>query len=134
TAYTTSEERRRAQETAKLWEAQQRRRPPPPAAGAATPAAPVLRLVLHVVIENNSQFVRGRKKARRWIEDMLLGDCLVEVRRNGDYVLDIPYDDEEDMERAIDDLFSEIHLVAEGHHCFIDEMHLHDEANDRYWP
>ena len=68
-----------------------------------------MRIGLYLRVENNSKFVRGKKKARDAIERLVLSDYHLEkpVQDRWDYVLTIPYDDDAELDRCIEDLIME---------------------------
>lgn len=87
---------------------------------------------MYLYVENNNKFVRGRKKAQEWIEGFVLAPYL--VRKNGaDYTLHIPYENDAELDRIIEDLFAEAWSSADHRNCFI-EGHARDLDNEeRYW-
>ncbi|CAJ0687179.1 site-specific integrase [Ralstonia mannitolilytica] len=117
---------------------------PPPMAIPSTPpeqrptAAPrpvaQTRLTVHLHIERNSKFVRGKSKARRWIEQFCLSPYQMrplEGPRTG-YEIVMPFAAGPELEQAIAELISEMHEHADLCNCFV-EVSLHDPLTDTYW-
>lgn len=78
-----------------------------------------IKVKLWMCIENNSKFVRGKKKAREYIESRYLRifDAQKPYKDGYDYILTIPYGTEEELSKIIDDLYSEIHWSADSYNC-----------------
>jgi len=108
-----------------------------PAPWAALPPTPskVMQVKLWLRVENNSKFVRGKKKAREEIERSILR--VYQMRKpkpdRGEYVLTIPYETDEELDRTIEDMLTEASHTADYRHCFIkaDVQSLDDP--DRSW-
>ncbi|HLD95887.1 MAG TPA: hypothetical protein VI959_04545, partial [Alphaproteobacteria bacterium] len=77
-----------------------------------------IQVKLNLYVENNSKFVRGKKKAKEYIDDFL-SDYQAKKLKNdeGSYILTIIYDDEEDLEKTISDIYSEISFLADLRNC-----------------
>lgn len=117
--------------------------PPPVAIPSTAPeqhpmAAPKpvaqTRLTVHLHIERNSKFVRGKSKARRWIEQFCLSPFQMrplEGSRTG-YEIVMPFAAGPELEQAIAELISEMHDQADLCNCFV-EVTLHDPLTDTYW-
>ncbi|MGH8787033.1 MAG: Tn3 family resolvase, partial [Cupriavidus necator] len=92
------------------------------------------RLTLHLFIERNSKFVRGKSKAHRWIEDFCLAKygmrCLNKRRTECEIVM--PFSHGPELEAAIEDLLAEMHATADLCHCWI-EASLHDPVAGTAW-
>lgn len=133
TIYSFSEGRRQMAEMTKFWNAGA---PKPERTGGrrrdTSPAGKALHVVLELQIENNSKFVRQKKRCREFIEGWQLSQYLVKKIDGARYLLAIPYDDDEDLEHTIDELLSEVHAAAEDRHCQV-EADLLDEASGRFW-
>lgn len=73
-------------------------------------------------IENNSKFVRGKKRVREDIEDYILSryDMKKPVKDGWEYELTIPYKNKKDLDKTIYDLLSEMDSKADMRHCFIE--------------
>lgn len=98
------------------------------------PRKKTIKLQLGLMIERNSKFVRGKKKAREDIEWYVLRqfDMKKESEDNWDYELTIPYTNEEELEKTIEYIYQEMQNYADMRNCFI-EVHIHDPISDRSW-
>ena len=89
--------------------------------------------MLWLRVENNNKFVRGKKRAREDIERYHLQRYAAEQRSSGEYVLKVPFRDDEDLDQTMDDLFRAIADEAELRYCFT-EPFAHLEGNEeRAW-
>jgi hypothetical protein len=89
-------------------------------------------IVLTIRVENNSKFVRGKKRARESIERFQLRLYDAKRRSSGDYELKIPYKTDNDLDETMDELLQEITREAELRHCFT-ETCTRMEGNDLQW-
>jgi hypothetical protein len=89
-------------------------------------------IVLHLEVENNSSFVRGRTKALAEIERDVLSAYGMVRKADGCYELRVAYADDEDLDDAVFGILSEASQVADMRHCFI-EAHAREEGSDRSW-
>lgn len=101
---------------------------PPPAVGGLKVAT----ILLSLRVENNSKFVRGKKRAKENIERHCLQEYGAKTRPTGEYELKVPYRDDEDLDKTMNDLFSEISREADNRNCF-SETDARMEGTDRYW-
>lgn len=93
-----------------------------------------IKVLLHLVVENNSQWVRGKKKTYEDIEMFTLPYYNFEkTKNNHEYILTIEYENDEDLEKQIDDLYSELFSAADSRHCFIDDTRISTLDNEKYW-
>ncbi len=53
-------------------------------------------------------------------------------RPNGEYELKVPYDTDEELDEAVNDLLTDIACGADDRHCF-SESHARMEGTDRHW-
>ncbi len=86
-------------------------------------------------VENNSKFVRGKTKARAWIEDTVLRPYAMRkpyVDRS-EYILTLTYDADADLDATIDDILREANRIADLHHCFTEADVRALDGSDRYW-
>ncbi len=58
-------------------------------------------------IENNSKFVRGKKRTVEHVESFYLEEYDAKRRPNGEYELKVPYDSDEDLDSSVNELLSE---------------------------
>jgi hypothetical protein len=86
-------------------------------------------------IEDNSKFVRGKKRAREEIERYVLSYYkYCKPRQNGsDYLLETPYESDEEQDRIMDDLFVEAWSHAGDRHCFIEPFARSVDDPERGW-
>jgi hypothetical protein len=89
-------------------------------------------ILLTLRIENNSKFVRGKKRAIEHIESLYLEDYDAKRLPNGEYELKVPYDTDEDLDEAVNELLSDIACDADDRHCF-SESEARMEEPDRHW-
>ncbi|MDR6919098.1 DNA invertase Pin-like site-specific DNA recombinase [Pseudomonas sp. 3296] len=87
---------------------------------------------LRLAVENNSKFVRGRKRAKENIERCCLEPLGVKCLDSGNYELKVPYQSDEELDKALLDLLSEISQEAEMRNCFI-EADAWEEGTERRW-
>ncbi|WP_238536626.1 hypothetical protein [Pseudomonas sp. M47T1] len=83
-------------------------------------------------MENNSKFVRGRKRAKENIERYCLEPFCVKRLGSGNYELTVPYQSDEELDKAVHDLLSEISQEAEMRNYFI-EADAWEEGTERRW-
>ncbi|MEO7208587.1 MAG: resolvase-like protein [Steroidobacteraceae bacterium] len=74
--------------------------------------------LLSLRIENNSKFVRGKKRARKGIERYCPEEYAAKQRPNGEYELRVPYSSEEDLDETMYELLGDIASQADDRHCF----------------
>ena len=100
----------------------------------ATEALKTIKILLRLVVENNSQWVRGKKKTYEDIEMFTLPYYDFEKTKNEhEYILTIEYEDDTDLEEQIDDLYSEIGSAADSRNCFIDDTSISTLDNEKHW-
>lgn len=114
---------------------------PPPVSSAAvieTPTKTALRSVevsLWLQVENNNNFVRGKKKVRQEIEDYVL--YRFSMRKpdpNGwDYLLTVSYNTDDELEACIDDIIHSATSFADQRHCFIEWDIRALDGSERCW-
>lgn len=83
----------------------------------------VMKVRLLLRVENNNKFVRGKSKVRAEIEQWVLKQFDMEkLQKDGyEYLLSIPYDTEEELERIIySEIYAEMESLADYRHCFIE--------------
>jgi len=98
-----------------------------PGANSAVPDASsglkTATVLLWLRVENNSKFVRGKKRAREDIERYHLQRYAAERRASGEYELKVPFRDDKDLDTTMDDLFraianeAEVALLLHGAFC-----------------
>ncbi len=107
---------------------------PSPEAEAGNGKSAVIHL--HLRVERNSKFVRGKKQVTEDIEGMLELDHGMIRLDNGDYQLIVGYGEpgcvDETLDGAIDELHRAMSFIADLRNCFI-ETDFHEPDTDRYW-
>ena len=81
-------------------------------------------------VGNNSKFVRGKKKAREYIEhDWDSYYDMQKLQSDGwDYLLKVPYQSEEELEETVYEIISEAQSSADLKHCFVEMSITHKET------
>ena len=103
---------------------------PPPATIVPTLHTTTVRLWLRV--ENNSKFVRGKKRAREDIERYCLSDYPMKKLRDWEYELTFTYRDDAELDQQVYDLLQEIEMQADLRHCFT-EADVREQGTERSW-
>ena len=75
-------------------------------------------VLLWLRVENNSKFVRGKKRARENIERYLLKEYAAKLRPSGQYELKVLYRTDEDLDKTMDELLRQIAFEADLRNCF----------------
>lgn len=98
------------------------------------PVLKTTKIILWLEVENNSKFVRGKSKSRQRIEeDHLSHFHAKKLEKNGwEYELRFQYENDEDLERQIDNLSSDMDNEADLRDGFI-ECTFSEVGTDRYW-
>ena len=91
------------------------------------------KVYLNVKVENNSKFVRGKKKALVKIE-MDLEYCGLKKLSSGkwDYLISVEYENKEDLKKTVDDIFSKMASTADNRNCSV-VAEAHCEEFDMWW-
>ena len=76
----------------------------PVAEGGNANQPKVATILLTLRIENNSKFVRGKKRTIKHVESFYLEDYDAKRQPNGEYELKVPYDTDEDLDEAMSEL------------------------------
>ncbi|PRD63849.1 recombinase family protein [Malikia granosa] len=97
---------------------------------ADPPRLATIRLTLR--IENNSKFVRGKKRSREDIERYCLAEYDAKRLPSGDYELKVPYGSDDDLDQRMNELLGDIASQADDRHCF-SESEACMEGTDRCW-
>jgi DNA invertase Pin-like site-specific DNA recombinase len=104
-----------------------------PVAGSDdTNTTKVATILLSLRIENNSKFVRGKKRATEDTEHYCLEQYNVKRRPDGEYELKAPYGNDEDLDQTMCELLRDITSHADDHNCF-SESDARMEGTDRRW-
>ncbi|MNB83990.1 hypothetical protein PS726_04712 [Pseudomonas fluorescens] len=103
------------------------------AAASAEPSIErVATVTLRLAVENNSKFVRGRKRAKENIERYCLEPYGMKRLESGNYELTIPYGSDDELDKTVYDLLTEIGQEADMRNCFIEAV-AWEEGTERRW-
>ncbi|WP_414755909.1 hypothetical protein [Anabaena sp. CCY 9910] len=85
-------------------------------------------------VENNNKFIRRKKKVREHIERFCLSfyNAQKTTPNSHEYILTIPYENDEDLDKQVWDLIQEMDSHADMDCCFI-EIDAHEIGTDRTW-
>nr|WP_236761268.1 hypothetical protein [Aeromonas veronii] len=92
----------------------------------------VATVTLRLSVENNSKFVRGRKRATENIERYCLEPYDMKRLETGHYELNIPYRSDAELDKTVHDLLTEISQEADMRSCVV-EMDAWEEGTERRW-
>ena len=95
-----------------------------------------MKVKLWLRVENNSKFVRGKTRSREEIEELVLRRYRMEKshKDSWDYVLTIPYETDEDLDRIIyNDILAEADRIADLRNGFIEADVVAVDDPDRSW-
>ncbi len=86
-------------------------------------------------VENNSTFVRGKTKARAWIEDSVLRRYAMRKpdATRSDYILTLTYGTDAELDATIYDILREADQIADLHYCFTEADVRALDGSDRSW-
>ena len=86
-------------------------------------------------VENNSKFVRGKKKAREDIERYVFDAYHMKKtsKDRWDYVLTIAYNTEVELDECVEELIMEAAREADSRHCFIEIDVVSLDDPERMW-
>ena len=88
---------------------------------------------LSFYIENNNSFVRGRKKSNEAIAKYILNHYDSKKISDGEYELKIPYEDDEDLDDIMEELFTEIECDASRYSCYPQRLDALEIGKERCW-
>lgn len=103
---------------------------------ANTPVTRIMKVEVCLQVENNSKFVRGKRKVRNDIEQLILSQFAMEKldKHNCRYILSIPYTSDEELNRIIyDEILAEAEHTADMRKCFIEADIVSMDDPDRSW-
>lgn len=98
-----------------------------------TPTMQSVYVILRALIENNSKFVRGKKRVRKDIQYLAERELSGEKLDDCEYRLTIRYETEVDLKEQIDELFSEVYQLADLRNCTTNEVSIKHEITGVYW-
>ena len=99
------------------------------------PESRSLKISIHLVVENNSKFVRGKAKSRKEIEELIFSRYkMKKPDKNGyDYELTIPYDNDKDLEKTIYEIMEDASGIADMRNGFIEADVMALDGSERSW-
>jgi DNA invertase Pin-like site-specific DNA recombinase len=105
-----------------------------PSVAAIAPTSKTTKVRLWLGVANNNKFIRRKKKVRDWIEQSCLSPYQMKKKNKDsrDYELTFSYQDDQDLDKQIQDLLSEMHFHADLDCCFI-ETSITEIGTDRHW-
>jgi DNA invertase Pin-like site-specific DNA recombinase len=92
----------------------------------------VMKVLLFLDIENNSKFVRGKKRSREDIEMFALGEYDMKKLSEVDYELLVPYKKKKNLDETMNDIITEMHRLSDNRNCFI-ETDAKSADSKFYW-
>lgn len=101
-----------------------------------SPTTPkVEKIKLWLRIENNTKWVRGKKRSREEFEFYVLSrfDYDKPDAKGCEYIVKIPYTDEADLDSTIEDILTEAWRIADDRHCFIEADAESLTREEKYW-
>ena len=92
-----------------------------------------MEITLH--IENNSKFVRGKKKVREDVEYSWsrYGDVQKLHQDGDDYILKVSYESKEELDSTVEDLTAEAHSIAAYSHYVVEISVGHKETGKDWY-
>jgi len=98
------------------------------------PTTKAIKVKLHLRVENNNKYVRGKKRAKENIEYFVLSRYnMKKLDKDGwEYELTIPYENDKDLDDTIYDMLSEIESKADYRNCFT-EADVYAVDSDKSW-
>ncbi len=91
-------------------------------------------LEVSLMVENNSKFIRGKKKAREYIEDDWKSHYdMKKLKKDGcDYVLKVAFESIKELEKSVYEIMSEAQSTADLKNCFV-EIDVSHKKSDQRW-
>ncbi|PZV07304.1 MAG: resolvase [Leptolyngbya sp.] len=102
--------------------------------GELAPTTKTTQVHLWLRVENNNKFVRRKHKVRETIERMCLSRYGMQKQHKDswEYELTIVYQDDQDLDKQIENLLDEMHCQADLEDCFI-EADMTEMGTERSW-
>ena len=102
---------------------------------ARTQKPKTMKVNVHMIVENNSKFVRGKSRSLREIEDYVFAPYQMYKSdpKGCEYELTIPYRSEEELDDTINEIISEASNTADMRNGFAEIEVLALDGSDRYW-
>jgi DNA invertase Pin-like site-specific DNA recombinase len=108
----------------------------PPESRNTAPQPRVMKVKMWLRVENNSKFVRGKKRAREEIERRVLSRFAMEKsdKDGWEYTLSIPYTTDEELDEIIyDEISREAESIADLRNCFTEADITSVDDPERSW-
>ena len=101
----------------------------------AVPKQKTLKVRVHLIVENNNKFVRGKSRSRKDIENSIFSNYNMHKPdpKGYEYELTIPYENEKDLEDTIYEIISEASNTADLRNGFIEAGVFAMDGSDRSW-
>lgn len=84
------------------------------------PQKKVMRVEVHLIVENNNKYVRGKKRSIEDIEDYVFYNYGMKKLDDCEYELSIPYENKKDLDEQVDDIIRGADRQADMRNCFIE--------------
>lgn len=99
------------------------------------PQPKTLKVALHLVVYNNSKFVRGKKRSLEETEQFVLAPNSMRKPdpKGYDYELTIPYENDKDLDDTVYGILQEASNIADMRNGFIEADVIAQDGSDRYW-
>lgn len=114
------------------YQKQARAQPAASTGDAAVDQSKLATIRLTLRIENNSKFVRGKKRTREDVERYCLAEYDGKRLSSGEYELKVPYSSDDDLDKRMNELLGDISSQADDRHCF-SESEACMEGTGRCW-
>lgn len=96
----------------------------------------IIQVKLHIDIENNTEFVRNKRRTIKDIETWVLPEYDSNFKNLGDneYLLNIEYTSKQNLDNQMNELLIEIRQTADDRHCFSDDTYIEAlNEDEKYW-
>lgn len=103
--------------------------------GKKPPEPKALKVSMWLIVQNNNKHVRGRKQSLIEIETRILTPfSMRKLHPNShDYELTIPYENDSDLDKIIQDMIQDAANTADLRHCFIECEVTALDGSERHW-
>jgi DNA invertase Pin-like site-specific DNA recombinase len=90
-------------------------------------------VLLALRVQNNSKFVRGKKRVKEGLERYLRHQYAAKICPSGEYRLKVPYRTDADLDKTMEDLLHHIAFEADLRNCFSESNAQLEGSEDRTW-
>jgi DNA invertase Pin-like site-specific DNA recombinase len=108
-------------------------RPESAAKAQAQRAIGTATVLLALRVENNSKFVRGKKRVKEGLERYLRHQYTAKICPSGEYRLKVPYRTDAELDKTMEDLLQHIAFEADLRNCFSESNAQLEGSEDRTW-